>query len=225
MVLELCDRSAMNPYPFTAEDQFAPVYCTNCRKHIPKAMSNFQAGLCDFCFVPPHPPTPTYHGGPPPPPQQIHPGALGPAQQTRGVVLALCLGGGLFLIVFSRWVFRPREINKPAHAESHSAPAARVTPYLAPPPREIVDPIRGRKPVPSSWDGITPEANEYLRSSLNDYDSMKVVSCTVVFPYDSDAWSQIVTYRAKNGFGAFVLTKTLFVIRDGRVINAVSSGD
>lgn len=79
----------------------------------------------------------------------------------------------------------------------------------------------GSKPVPSWWDGITPEANEYLRATLKDYDSLKLVECSQVAPWGADAWCQRVKYRAKNSFGAYVLEENVFVIKNGAVTNVL----
>ncbi len=79
--------------------------------------------------------------------------------------------------------------------------------------------VRGRKPKESEWDGITPEANTYLKNNLNDYGSMELVNCSPVAPYGTDAWAQRVRIRAKNGFGAKILRDVYFVIRDGQVVS------
>ena len=39
----------MPPYIFTQHDQMFPVYCTSCRTHIPRAVSNANNGLCVSC--------------------------------------------------------------------------------------------------------------------------------------------------------------------------------
>lgn len=78
---------------------------------------------------------------------------------------------------------------------------------------------RGPKPVPSEWDGITPEANAFLRANLKDYDSMKIVTAYQVVPYKDNAWAQMVKIRARNGFGAYTLETWAFVIRNGKVID------
>lgn len=81
--------------------------------------------------------------------------------------------------------------------------------------------VRGKKPIPSEWDSITPEANAYLKANLKDYDSMKLVECSPVATYGNDAWCQRVKYRATNSFGGYVLEEKIFVIKDGQVINVV----
>lgn len=37
------------PYVFTQDDQMNPVYCVQCRAHIPIAVSNANRGLCAIC--------------------------------------------------------------------------------------------------------------------------------------------------------------------------------
>lgn len=81
--------------------------------------------------------------------------------------------------------------------------------------------VRGPKPQASEWDGITPEANAYLKRNLKDYKSMELVECSVVVPFGEDKWAQRVRYRSKNSFGAFVVEEFVFVIRDGAVLVAV----
>lgn len=38
-------------YFFSQEDQMFPVYCTDCRAHIPKIISNQNGGLCPTCLA------------------------------------------------------------------------------------------------------------------------------------------------------------------------------
>jgi hypothetical protein len=37
-------------YVFTVDDQINPVYCINCRTHIPRSVSNSGRGLCPSCI-------------------------------------------------------------------------------------------------------------------------------------------------------------------------------
>jgi len=85
--------------------------------------------------------------------------------------------------------------------------------------------VRGPKPQASDWDGITPEANAYLKRKLKDYKSMELVECSVVVPFGDDKWAQRVRYRSKNSFGAYVVEELVFVIRDGVVLVAVPNSD
>jgi len=39
----------MASYQFNQDDQLFPVYCTKCRQHIPKVISNLHRGLCIDC--------------------------------------------------------------------------------------------------------------------------------------------------------------------------------
>ncbi len=36
-------------YQFTDDDRFYPIYCTQCKAHIPKAVSNSGGGICPPC--------------------------------------------------------------------------------------------------------------------------------------------------------------------------------
>ena len=80
---------------------------------------------------------------------------------------------------------------------------------------------RGPKPVPSEWDGITPEVNAYLKENLKDYESLKVVDCSPVAAAGNDGWMQRVKYRAKNGFGGYNLSNQIFVIKQGQVVSVL----
>ncbi len=76
----------------------------------------------------------------------------------------------------------------------------------------------GLKPVPSSWDGLTPEVNAYFKQTLNDYDSLKIVS-TYEVTETKEGWAQRVTYRAKNALGAYIIKDSQFIIVNGVVTN------
>jgi hypothetical protein len=80
---------------------------------------------------------------------------------------------------------------------------------------------RGPKPVAYGAGSVAEEVREFLRATLNDYDSMKTESSSDVVPYAKDKWAQALTFRAKNGFGGYVLNKWIFVIRDGRVVDVI----
>jgi hypothetical protein len=80
---------------------------------------------------------------------------------------------------------------------------------------------RGRYPEPSSWDGITPEVNKYMKSNLKDYDSMKIVECSDTVTWGTDKWAQRVKYRAKNSFGGMTLENQLFIIENGQVVDVM----
>lgn len=77
-------------------------------------------------------------------------------------------------------------------------------------------------PKPSEWDGITPEANAWMKQNLRDYETMELVECSVVVGYGEDKWAQRVKFRAKNGFGGTNLESYLFIIRNGSVVDAVN---
>ena len=80
---------------------------------------------------------------------------------------------------------------------------------------------RGKYPIASEWDGITPEVNAYLKATLRDYASMELVACYEVITFGDNAWAQRVKYRAKNGFGGTNLVTQLFVIQNGAVIDVI----
>jgi hypothetical protein len=84
---------------------------------------------------------------------------------------------------------------------------------------------RGKYPIASAWDGITPEVNSYLKRNLRDYDSMQLIACYEVITFGDDAWAQRVNYRAKNGFGGTNNITQLFVIRNGSVIDVVGDSN
>jgi hypothetical protein len=81
--------------------------------------------------------------------------------------------------------------------------------------------VRGKRPEPSAWDGITPEANEWLKQNLRDYESMELMECSVIVEYGDDAWAQRVKYRARNGFGGMNIEQQLFVIKNGQVLQVI----
>lgn len=71
----------------------------------------------------------------------------------------------------------------------------------------------------SSWDASVRQVEEYLKSSLRDPDS-----------YEGIEWSEVKEtstgyvvrhkYRAKNGFGGYVVSNQLFYMdSDGNVVN------
>lgn len=130
------------------------------------------------------------------------------------ILLFTCCG----LPLFGIFGHSPDSTDSPPTPPSPSEASATQAPTEA---QKVIDPVRGVKPVPSEWDGITPEANEYLRETLKDYDSMKIVECSPVVEWKEDRWAQRVKYRAKNSFGAYDLAEQLFVIRDGTVTDVI----
>lgn len=82
---------------------------------------------------------------------------------------------------------------------------------------------RGVRPIPSPWDGITAEANAYLKRNLKDYRSMELIECSDAITWGENAWAQRVKYRAKNSFGGYVIENQIFVIKDGRVIDVLAN--
>lgn len=45
----------MQPFVFTQDDLMQPVYCIQCRAHIPRAVSNANKGVCGSCLSAPTP--------------------------------------------------------------------------------------------------------------------------------------------------------------------------
>lgn len=80
---------------------------------------------------------------------------------------------------------------------------------------------RGPRPTPSAWDTVCPEVNAYLKATLKDYDSLKIVNGSDVVTYGTDAWCQRLKYRARNSFGGYVLEEKLFVLKNREVINVL----
>lgn len=227
-----------------------PVYCITCGLHIPKLVSDTNKGLCPDCFArsqPAHTPLPPPPQQQPPliappspgsPNYQQQPGQYAPAtKKSNGGLIALLVVAG-----FCGFCLLGSLINGNRNKGDETSPSepAVTTPS---PQKEAYDKkraedqakaaeearllaaeeaVRGKKPVPSAWDGITPEANEWLRQNLRDYESMKLVECSVIIGYGDDAWAQRVKYRAQNGFGGMNLEERLFVMRNGRVIDVIS---
>lgn len=80
---------------------------------------------------------------------------------------------------------------------------------------------RGPKPVPSAWDGLTPEVRAYFDESLKDPDSLQIAETYEVMTFGETGWMQRVKYRAKNSFGGYELEDQVFVIVDGKVVHAL----
>jgi hypothetical protein len=105
------------------------------------------------------------------------------------------------------------------------APEAVTTARITTPPapalnaqEQAVANKHGAPPVPSAWDGLAPEIAEWFRLNLKDPDSCEVVTATGIAGDLEKGWLQLVTYRAKNSFGAFEIETRGFVISHGRVV-------
>lgn len=83
--------------------------------------------------------------------------------------------------------------------------------------------VLGKKPKNSSWDGSVREVDQYLKQVLNDYDSAEYIEwspVTKVYVKKEPFWAVRLKLRAKNGFGAYILRDTYFLIRGGQVVKA-----
>lgn len=87
--------------------------------------------------------------------------------------------------------------------------------------------LLGPKPENSSFDGSVQPVKEFLRKSLNDYDSSEFVEWSPVSDYSDSTgkyWVVRLKLRAKNAFGAYVLRDTYYFIRGGAVVKTKGLG-
>lgn len=233
-------------YQFTDEDKLIPIYCIGCRQHIPRTVSKSNRGLCPVCVAkiqatpsiapPPAQPTP-----PPPNPQyqQHQPGyyqPVPPKPMSTGGIIGLVLVCTFCICPVGFGLIGNLSGNQPKPVDSANSSVENTVankPMTEAEKQEAADKalkaawianeekVRGKFPEASPWDGITPEVNNYLKASLKDYDSMKIVACYEVLTFGTDKWSQRVKYRAKNGFGAYDLVEQIFVIQNGQVVDVI----
>jgi hypothetical protein len=81
--------------------------------------------------------------------------------------------------------------------------------------------VLGPKPISTPWDGRVDAVVEYLKSSLNDYDSSEFVEWSAVKKVEVKGepyWGVRLKLRAKNAFGAYLLRDTYYFIRQGSVV-------
>lgn len=76
---------------------------------------------------------------------------------------------------------------------------------------------RGPMPRISEWDGSVPVVERYLKSKLHDPSSYEHVGSTKPVAF-KDAWLVKTQFRAKNAFGAKVLTTKTLLIQQGQVV-------
>lgn len=219
--------------------------CPNCGKKLPSGSLACPACGRSFLAPPPLPPKPPVAGVIPPPP------AITPSPPSTARVF-LGLAGLLVGIFFLSWLFgafdrtgarsstpivqRPETAAEIASRVRQQALASDQARWSAAAKRgqEAIDKaesariaeeerIRGPKPVPSKWDGITPEANAWLKENLKDYGSMELVECSEIFPIGR-GWGQRVKLRAKNSFGAYNVESYVFTIKNGTVIEVTPLG-
>lgn len=172
------------------------------------------------------PPTPTSYNSLKPPSNRMSPAAM--ALVGLGIALFVILAT-IIMIPRAKQDFKEQQQREQQRAREQVETDRKESQRKAIEARERAAQIardrsetakRGKKPIPSEWDGITPEVNAYLMANLKDYDSLKIVECSVILPWGENAWCQRVKYRAKNGFGGYNLEQQLFVIRNGEVTAA-----
>lgn len=80
---------------------------------------------------------------------------------------------------------------------------------------------RSREIVYARSDGSVSQIERYLRTNLKDPDSLDFIKW--VGPVLTDnAWTVMVTYRAKNSFGGYVIESYMFIMDlDGRITDTV----
>ncbi len=82
---------------------------------------------------------------------------------------------------------------------------------------QLLEAVRGPKPINSPWDGSVPEVERYLERVLNDPDSYEHVSSTVPV-VRGEYWLVRSSFRGKNAFGGLVLNTKTFYIQQNQVV-------
>lgn len=77
----------------------------------------------------------------------------------------------------------------------------------------------GPEPEASGWDGVYYAVERHLKAAAHDPGSIKWEGCTKVIRSEI-GWATRCDYRARNGFGALMKYKTLFIIRNDTVVAA-----
>lgn len=78
--------------------------------------------------------------------------------------------------------------------------------------------------VNSAWDGSVYQVERYLKRNLKDPDSYQGIEWSRVAPSDDGGYYVRHTYRAKNGFGGYVIeNKVFYLSSQGNVLLAVPS--
>ena len=77
---------------------------------------------------------------------------------------------------------------------------------------------RGPKPQSSGWDGSVRPVVQHLESNLRDPDSVEYIEWSPVIGR-GDFWLVRVKYRAKNGFGGYVVANQVALIQHGQVVS------
>ena len=83
--------------------------------------------------------------------------------------------------------------------------------------KELEKAFYGKAPIPSAWDGSYSEVKYYLKSVMHDPSSLAIEQCSGVYKVDK-GWAVLCSFRGKNSFGAMVLNRKWFIIRENRVV-------
>lgn len=81
----------------------------------------------------------------------------------------------------------------------------------------------GDAPIRSQWDGSYFVITQYLKSTLNDPDSLVIENCGLPH-YHKTGWIIACDYRAKNGFGGYVRKSSWFTVQSGTVVKESGAG-
>lgn len=72
----------------------------------------------------------------------------------------------------------------------------------------------------SAWDGSVHQVVRWLEKNLRDPSSVEYIEWSPVTKVDSGGYRVRVKYRAKNGFGGYVVSNQLFALdADGQVVS------
>jgi len=83
--------------------------------------------------------------------------------------------------------------------------------------------VLGPKPSNSEYDGRVDAVVEYLKNTLNDYDSSEFVEWSKVTKVQvkGEPFRAVrLKLRAKNAFGAYLLKNTYYFIRQNKVVTS-----
>ena len=82
----------------------------------------------------------------------------------------------------------------------------------------------GPEPRANSWNGVPFCVDRYLKRVLNDYDSSEYLEASTprkVLIKKMPYWEVSLRLRARNAFGAYIVTVKTFLIQDEQVIRMV----
>ena len=85
------------------------------------------------------------------------------------------------------------------------------------PPKPAAAASIGPEPKASAWDGVYYAVKRHMDTHAHDPKSVKWEGCTQIQRTEL-GWATRCDYRARNGFGALVKQKTVFVIRNDTVV-------